>query len=132
MQQPVIDDSLADPFIFQSADLTTRLAQGAEQKRASIATAERDGRASFRCHVSSDLSSWSAAGRALVRPYPALATASGAPEVVAHEGMFYMYYSVFFGDRAHQLRVVYEQRGARPISRYGAALDLARRVPVRA
>ena len=54
---------------------------------------------------SSDLVHWKRVGEALERPDPALGDAYWAPEVVAQGGWHWMYYSVGFGDKRHQIRV---------------------------
>jgi beta-xylosidase len=63
-----------------------------------------DGRV-FELLVSPDLVSWRSVGGAL-EPLPAEAgTDYWAPEVVHHEGRWYLYYSVGHGDAGHHLRV---------------------------
>lgn len=123
MQQPVIDDYLADPFIFRSAELYYAIGTGrAEADARSDSHAGAEEASVFPLHVSSDLRSWRAAGRALIRPEPALGDSFWAPEVVVHDGMFYMYYSVGFGDRDHQLRVATSSSAPGPYRDSGAAL----------
>ena len=54
---------------------------------------------------SNDLREWERAGRALLRPEHSLGPNFWAPEVAFSEGRFWLYYSVGFGDKQHQLRV---------------------------
>ncbi len=97
---PVHPNDFADPFVW-AAD-GGYFAIGTGRGEASGAAA---GQGVFPLLTSSDLVHWQASGRALTRPDPALGDTFWAPEVVAADGRWYLYYSVGFADRRHQLRV---------------------------
>jgi arabinan endo-1,5-alpha-L-arabinosidase len=91
---PVWPEYFADPFVVRWED-----------RYVAYGTGELvDGRA-FRVLTSTDLVSWESVGGAL-QPLPAdQGSDYWAPEVVAAEGRWWMYYSVGFEDRGHSLRV---------------------------
>lgn len=99
VRQPVYQDYFADPFVWRCGDCY--FAVGTGRSEAEQHTAERV----FPLLRSVDLRSWEAAGRALVRLPPEYGDSYWAPEVAFHEGRYYLYYSVGFGDTRHQLRV---------------------------
>lgn len=78
---------------------------------------------------SDDFVTWHAAGRALLRPDPALGEEFWAPEVVYHAGTFYLYYSVGHGDKHHQLRVATSSRPEGPYRDTGTPLTTRDRCP---
>jgi arabinan endo-1,5-alpha-L-arabinosidase len=111
-RNPVWDGYFADPFVLRTASGYVAYGTGAMV----------EGRA-FEVLVSDDLVSWRSAGGAL-EPLPqAAGTDYWAPEVVAHDGLWWMYYSVGFEDRDHRLRVAVADRPTGPFRDQG--VDLA-------
>lgn len=96
---PVYAGSLADPYVWRGGDAYYAIGTGA---------AEAAGLASERVFPllrSTDLTRWEEIGHGLIRPTEAAGDTFWAPEVVSHEGRWYLYYSVGHEDREHQLRV---------------------------
>jgi beta-xylosidase len=96
---PVHPDYFADPFAWRHDGIYYAVGTGA---------AEADGDSAARVFTvlrSRDLAHWEDAGKALLRPDAALGDSFWAPEVAFHDGLFYLYYSVGFADKNHQLRV---------------------------
>lgn len=97
--KPVYSEYFADPYVWK---------HGGEYF--AIGTGEREANGDpsemvFPLLRSKDLTRWIRAGRALLRPETALGTHFWAPEVAFAQGKFWLYYSVGFADRGHQLRV---------------------------
>jgi arabinan endo-1,5-alpha-L-arabinosidase len=96
---PVYPGYFADPFAFRHGDVYYAIGTG---------KTETDGQPQssvfpiLRC---SDFVNWEAAGSALIRPDPKLGNSFWAPAIAEHEGKFFLYYSVGFADKNHQLRV---------------------------
>lgn len=94
---PVHPSSFADPFVWR---------HGGEYLAIGTGPCKACGAASiFPLLRSGNLVEWTSAGCAMVRPDAALGTDFWAPEVAQAEGRWWLYYSVGFGDRLHQLRV---------------------------
>jgi beta-xylosidase len=100
---PVCPGYFADPFVWQHEGVYYAIGTG--KAEAAGTTAAEEPRRVFPLLRSDDFVTWHAAGRALVRPDPALGYSFWAPEVAYHDGVFYLYYSVGVEDRGHQLRV---------------------------
>jgi arabinan endo-1,5-alpha-L-arabinosidase len=97
-RNPVHPGSFADPFV-----LTTGLAAGPTY--AAFGTGRVvDGRV-FEVLLSDDLVAWRSCGGALERLPLDAGSDYWAPEVVEHEGRWWLYYSVGHGDVGHTLRV---------------------------
>jgi GH43 family beta-xylosidase len=96
---PVYAGYFADPFVWKSG--ATYFAIGTGQSEACGRTAGKI----FPVLQSTDFFHWHFVGGALVPPDAQLGTNFWAPEVVAENGMYYLYYSVGHGDKQHQLRV---------------------------
>lgn len=92
------DGYVADPFVLRTAD--GYVAYGTSDP----AVTDPAG-LEFELLTSPDLVTWSHRGRALVPVAPEYGRDYWAPEVVAADGRYFMYYSVGHGDRDHQLRV---------------------------
>jgi beta-xylosidase len=97
--QPVYTEYFADPYVWK---------HGGEYF--AIGTGEREANGDpsemvFPLLRSKDLVRWIRAGRALLRPEATLGTHFWAPEVAFAQGKFWLYYSVGFAERGHQLRV---------------------------
>lgn len=108
LSHPAYDQYFADPFVWEH--------QG---EYFAIGTGEREAEGHpsemiFPLLRSSDFKTWRPAGRALLRPDHALGNNFWAPEVACAEGKFYLYYSVGFGDKQHQLRVATSEMAAGP------------------
>lgn len=102
-QNPVHPDYFADPYVWRDGDDYYAIGTGPAEAAGTVPTA---GEASvFPLMRSKDLVHWLPAGRALVRPDASLGDTFWAPEIVAAEGRWWMYYSVGHGDRRHQIRV---------------------------
>ena len=98
-RSPVIENYFADPFAWEFAG--EYFAIGTGEREATGHPSEMV----FPLLRSADFVNWRRAGRALLRPDAALGTNFWAPEVAFHEGKFFLYYSVGFADKHHQLRV---------------------------
>jgi beta-xylosidase len=113
---PVFPDYFADPFVWHY-----------DGQYFAIGTGEREatGHPSemiFPLLRSTNLREWKRAGRALLRPDHSLGTNFWAPEVAYHDGKFYLYYSVGFADKQHQLRVATSDTPLGPFQDFGRAL----------
>ncbi len=95
---PVHPAYLADPFVFRHAGLYYAVGTGEPD------TEKVNGRI-FPMLRSEDFLSWEEIGGALLPPDPTLGTDFWAPAIAQLDGTFFMYYSVGFGDKNHQLRV---------------------------
>jgi len=93
-RNPVYDAYFADPFVLRWDDRYVAYGTGSVV----------DGLV-FEVLTSPDLVTWERAGGALRPMAPEMGTDYWAPEVVAAEGRYWMYYSVGHDDAAHHLRV---------------------------
>lgn len=96
---PVYAEYFADPFVWEH-----------KGEYFAIGTGEREANGHpsemvFPLLHSRDFAKWQPAGRAMLRPDPALGMNFWAPEVAFADGKFWLYYSVGIGDKRHQLRV---------------------------
>ena len=96
---PVYEDYFADPFAWEHEG--SYYAVGTGEREAS----GQPGELVFPLLRSNDLTFWEPAGQALLRPDHGLGTHFWAPEVAFADGKFWLYYSVGFEDKNHQLRV---------------------------
>jgi beta-xylosidase len=117
---PVYPGYLADPFVWEHAGRYYAVGTGAAEAHGDVE--ETGGGRVFPLLRSEDLVHWSAAGRALQRPDPALGEDFWAPEVAYEDGAFYLYYSVGHGDKNHQLRVAVSDRPEGPYEDTGTPL----------
>jgi beta-xylosidase len=115
---PVYPGYFADPFAFRHEGTYYAVGTGAAEARSEVSGSARV----FPVLRSSDLASWEPVGEALVRPDPALGDTFWAPEVLYQDGLFYLYYSVGFGDRRHHLRVAVSEQPAGPYEDSGVSL----------
>lgn len=99
-QNPLTPQYFADPFVWRHGEMYFAIGTGAAAD-----AADRDAASVFPLMTSPDLVHWTPAGHALVRPDAALGNTFWAPEVAHAQGRWYLYYSVGFEDRQHQLRV---------------------------
>lgn len=118
-QNPVYSGYFADPFVFQ--------ANGAYYALGTGGSAEEG--VAFTVLSSPDLVRWHKLGWALEAP-SGLGTHFWAPEVAFHDGRYYLYYSVGFEDRHHQIRVAVGDGPAGPyrdvaalVNKHGFAID---------
>lgn len=93
-RNPVYDGYFADPFVLRCAQGYVAYGTGSVV----------DGRV-FEVLTSPDLSRWHRAGGALEPAAAQLGPTYWAPEVVAADGRYWMYYSVGHEDVGHQIRV---------------------------
>lgn len=110
-RNPVHEGYFADPFVLRTP--TGYVAYG---------TGSVVGGRAFEVLVSHDLVSWRHAGGALERLPPEAGTDYRAPEVARRDGVWWMYYSVGFGDRGHRLRVAAADRPTGPFRDQGVEL----------
>src|SRR5579871_1359901 len=106
----------ADPFVFQRNGVYYAVGTGEPVHKA------EDGRL-FPTLTSTDFIHWESHGEALIPPDPALGTDFWAPEIAFHDGLYYLYYSVGFGDRGHTLRVATSTEPLGPYTDQGALLE---------
>lgn len=112
--QPVWDGYCADPFVLRTAD--GYVMYGTTPR------AFADGRV-FQTLTSTDRVNWVDAGGALEpRAGAAVGTEYWAPEVVAAQGLYWMYYSAGVGDLGHHLRVARASDPAGPFWEVGLVL----------
>jgi GH43 family beta-xylosidase len=117
-QNPVYPTYFADPFVWRTGGGYCAIGTGREEAAGAVAPS---GKASvFPLLSSPDLVTWRAAGRALVRPDPRLGDTFWAPEVAFEGGIWFLYYSVGFADRLHQLRVATSEAPLGPYEDVGA------------
>jgi beta-xylosidase len=118
---PVFQDYFADPFAWRAGDSYYAVGTGRREADGDV------GASVFPLLRSDDFLHWRYHGTALLRPDPALGANFWAPEVAAHDGQFFLYYSVGHGDKRHQLRVAVSDRPEGPYKDSGKPLiDLAR------
>jgi arabinan endo-1,5-alpha-L-arabinosidase len=110
-RNPVHDGYFADPFVLRTDGGYVAFGTGAFV----------DGLA-FEVLVSDDLVTWRSAGGALEPLSPEKGTDYWAPEVAEHDGAWWMYYSVGFGERGHHLRVARADRPTGPFRDEGVDL----------
>lgn len=99
-QNPVFDDYFADPFVWKVGPEYFAVGTGREE----VAGVRENAGWVFSMLHSRDLVHWERVGEALERPNPDLGGTFWAPEVAVSNGRFWMYYSVGFGDKRHQIR----------------------------
>ncbi len=117
-RNPVYDGYFADPFAFRHQGTYYAIGTGAAEAKSEVPDQSRV----FPLLRSADLASWEPVGRALLRPDPALGDTFWAPEILHHDGTFYLYYSVGFEDRRHHLRVATSASPTGPYEDSGIAL----------
>lgn len=115
-RKPVYADYFADPFAWRHHGEWYAVGTGSAEAGGHVA-----GRV-FPVLRSADFVNWKSIGHALEPPDPALGTHFWAPEVAAEAGCFYLYYSVGFEDRRHQLRVAVSESPQGPYRDSGHAL----------
>lgn len=113
-RNPVWPGYFADPFVLRVED--DYYAYGTGKAGARLAGRE------FEVLHSRDLVRWTSVGGAL-EPLPdAALTDYWAPEVAAHDGRYWMYYSAGTGDQGHRLRVAVADRPEGPFADCGVDL----------
>jgi beta-xylosidase len=117
-RNPVYDRYFADPFVFRHGNTYYAIGTGETEARSEVSGSDLV----FPLLRSPDLATWEPAGKALRRPDPALGDTFWAPEILPHDGLFYLYYSVGFGDRRHHLRVATSSSPTGPYEDTGVAL----------
>ncbi len=114
---PVYSEPFADPFVWRYGDCYYAVA---------TSPADADGR-QFALLRSSDLKYWEELGWALEPVDPQFGDSYWAPEVAYSDGLFYLYYSVGHGHKAHHIRVAVSEKPEGPYVDTGRPLtDLAR------
>lgn len=109
---PVYPDYFADPFVLEHAGRYYAYGTGAEPARPPT----------FDILLSHDLVTWEPIGHALNPPEELAARHHWAPEVAAHDGTFFMYFSAGVRDRGHQIRVAIADRPEGPFRVEGEVL----------
>ena len=113
---PVHQGYFADPFAWEHEG--TYYAVGTGEAEAEGRTGDRV----FPLLRSGDFVRWEPTGRAMNRPPSTLGNNFWAPEVAFEAGKFYLYYSVGFGDKQHQLRVAVATAPEGPYEDAGVSL----------
>lgn len=110
-RNPVYEAYLADPFVWEFDGTYYAIGTGPIEASGEVPEAEASApglSSEFRIFPllrSDDFVTWHAYGGALAQPDPELGDTFWAPEIASHDGLFYLYYSVGFADRDHQIRV---------------------------
>lgn len=99
LPRPVYAGYFADPFVWKHEGMYYAVGTGAAE-----AHGDAGGRV-FQLLRSSDLQLWEPRGHALTALHPEFGDSYWAPEVAFADGLFYLYYSVGRGDKAHHIRV---------------------------
>ncbi len=107
-QNPVYGEYFADPFVWRAQGRFFAVGTGAADAAGEVRTG------AFDVLTSTDLVSWKRVGRALVPPDRGHGDTFWAPEVMEHDGVYYLYYSVGHEDRQHQLRVAVAKEPSGP------------------
>lgn len=118
-RNPVHNGYFADPFVVRRPDGYVGYGTGSVV----------DGRV-FEVLVSPDLASWTSVGGALEPIDAATGTDYWAPEVVEHDGRWWMYYSIGFEDRDHHLRVAVSDSPLGPFRDHGVDLTPSERFAI--
>lgn len=113
---PVYGSYFADPFVWKSGGIYYAVGTGAQEAKGEVL-----GKV-FPVLQSDDFFQWKFASNALIRPDPALGTHFWAPETAMRDDKFYLYYSVGFGDKNHQLRVAVSDSPQGPFKDTGKPL----------
>jgi beta-xylosidase len=118
---PVYSEYFADPFVWEHGGEYFAIGTGEREAEG------RPGEMVFPMLHSNDFVNWRRANRALLRPDHSLGMNFWAPEVAFAENKFWLYYSVGFDDKQHQLRVAMSDTPHGPFQDFGRALiDLSR------
>ena len=120
---PVYAGYFADPFVWQFEGEYFAIGTGLLE-----ASGKTLGKIFSILH-SKDLWTWQFASHALNPPDSGLGNTFWAPEVAFADGKFYLYYSVGFEDKNHQLRVAVSERPQGPFQDTGTALLDSRSCP---
>jgi beta-xylosidase len=117
-RRPVHDGYFADPFVWKHDGQYYAIGTGAP---------EAVGQARTQTHVfpllrSRDLVEWQPAGHALPRLSDNFGDSYWAPEIAWQDGTFFLYYSVGFADKQHQLRVAVGRSPLGPYQDVGTPL----------
>jgi GH43 family beta-xylosidase len=120
---PVYDGYFADPFVWRHGDAYYAVGTGAREAAGVAGQGGTAGQGSiFPLLRSDDFVSWRQVGHALEPPDPRLGHSFWAPEVAEEGRAFYLYYSVGFEDKNHQLRVAVSERPEGPYRDVGTPL----------
>ena len=115
-RNPVYAGYFADPFVWKHEEFYYAIGTGElEAEGHSVGKI-------FSILRSTDLFHWQFASNALIRPDTRLGTHFWAPEVAFADGRFYLYYSVGFEDKNHQLRAASADSPEGPYEDCGEAL----------
>lgn len=132
---PVYSGYFADPFVWEYNGEYYAVGTGPMEASGEIEEAEAAA-SGFEAQLrlfpllrSDDFVHWSYVSGALLPPDPALGDTFWAPEVAYSEGVFYLYYSVGFEDKNHQLRVAASNHPMGPYQDTGKALINTRVFP---
>ena len=120
-KNPVYASYFADPFVWRHNSEFYAIGTGLSEADGAIHTAASP--TVFPLLRSPDLVHWIPAGHALVRPDDALGDTFWAPEIAFAHGKWWLYYSVGFADRLHQLRVASSSHPLGPYIDAGALTD---------
>jgi beta-xylosidase len=115
---PVYAGYFADPFVWEYEGNYYAIGTGAPEAAGEVDRSDN----AFPLLYSEDFVTWQFVGHALIRPDSALGNSFWAPEVAYCDGTFYLYYSVGFEDKNHQLRVATSDRPLGPYQDIGRPL----------
>ncbi len=110
---PVYPHYFADPFAFRHGDWYYAVGTGASDDPSRVCPMLR----------SRDLVNWEPLGACLVKLANGFGTDYWAPEIAYSDGLFYLYYSVGFGDKGHHLRVATSEQPTGPYIDAGPLTD---------
>lgn len=124
-RNPVYPGYFADPFVWRHGDSWYAVGTGvlealSEASRGSEALTINGKPGVFSILKSDDFATWRLIGSALEMLPPDYGDAYWAPELAIADGMFYLYYSVGRGDKAHHIRVAVSDRPEGPYFDTGA------------
>ncbi|MEZ0327449.1 MAG: glycoside hydrolase family 43 protein [Fimbriimonas sp.] len=110
---PVYPAYFADPFVFRHGDTYLAVGTGASDDPSRVCPMLR----------SDDLVNWEPLGACLVKLPEEYGSDYWAPEIAHSDGLFYLYYSVGFGDSRHHLRVATSEEATGPYADAASLTD---------
>lgn len=125
---PVYSGYLADPFVWRHKGAYYAVGTGPMEVSSQVAEAESAAPGFsaelrlFPLLMSDNFVNWRYYDGALIPPDPALGDTFWAPEVAFDDGTYYLYYSVGFADKNHQIRVATSLHPLGPYADAGSPL----------
>lgn len=133
-RNPVYPEYFADPFVWKHDGAYYAVGTGVIEAQSDVGQAVsaltvEGAPGVFLLLRSNDLATWTPIGSALETLHPDYGDAYWAPEVAYAGGMFYLYYSVGRGDKAHHIRVALSERPEGPYRDLGTRVTDPFRCP---